>query len=137
MYKVKLRACVETGHLGTGADEACQHDPGHGERDKSLTAGERPLKIAREATMMGDPGVRPFHHPSLGEHMKPFGHDLIPIDDCSFWCPHPAKTGPRMLDDLETHSKVVPDPLLEGLASIAALSPDQQETRQVSPQSRE
>ncbi len=42
-----------------------------------------------------------------------------------------------MLDDLETHPKVVLDPLLEGLTSIPAIPPDQLETRQASNESRE
>src|SRR5215472_17026957 len=65
--KRKLRACAETDHLGTDANEASQHDPGHRKRDESLTARVRALKIARKATMMRNPGVGAFHHPSLGE----------------------------------------------------------------------
>ncbi len=61
---VLLRACAETGHLGMGADEPSQHDPGHRKIDEGLTAGVRALKIAREATVMRDPGIGPFHHPS-------------------------------------------------------------------------
>lgn len=86
---------------------------------------------------MRDPGIGPFHHPSPGKHMKAFGHDLVPIESGSFWCPHPAQAGPRMLDDLEAYPEVLLDPLLEGLASIPAISPDHLETRQLSSQSRE
>jgi len=84
---------------------------------------------------MGDPGVRTFHHPSPREHMEASGHDLVPIDGGSFWRPHSAKAGPRVLDDLETYPEVVLHPLLEGLPSIAAISPDHLETRQLSTQS--
>jgi hypothetical protein len=70
-------------------------------------------------------------------HMKTSGHDLVPVNGCSFWCPHTAKTGPRMLDDLQTHPKVVLHPLLEGFTSIPAIHPDHLETRQVSSQIRE
>src|SRR5260370_4047557 len=129
MYKVERRACAETGHLGMDADEPSHHDPGHRKIDEGLTAGVRALKIAREPTVMRDPGIGTFHHPSPFEHMKASGHDLVPIDGCSFWCPHPAKTGPRVLDDLQTYPEVVLHPSLEGITSIPAISPDHLETR--------
>src|SRR5215469_3532951 len=132
-----IRACAETGHLGTGADEPSHHDPGHRQIDEGLAARVRALKIAREATVARDPGIGAFHHPSPGPDMKASGHDLVPIDGCPFWCPHPAQAGPRMLDDLETHPKVLLHPVLEGLTSIAAVPPDQLETRQTSDESRE
>src|SRR6266700_355237 len=135
--ELALRACAEGGHLGTGTSQPSQHDPGHRKIDEGLTAGVRALKIAREATMMRDPGIRTFHHPSPLEHMKAFGHNLVPIDGCSFGCPHTTKAGPRVLDDLETHPEVVLDPLLERIASIPAIPPDHLETRQLSSQSRE
>src|SRR5712692_7467989 len=132
-----LRACAESGHLGMGASQPGQHNPGHRKIDEGFTAGVRALKIAREPTVMGDPGIGTFHDPSSGKHMKASGHDLVPIDGCSFWCPHPAQTGPRVLDDLQTYPEVVLHPSLEGITSIPAISPDHLETRQVSSQSRE
>jgi hypothetical protein len=104
---------------------------------KASTRGVRALNIAREATVARDPGIGTFHHPSFGKHMEAFGHNLVPIDGGSFWCPHTTKAGPRVLDDLETHPKVLLHPLLERIASIPALPPDHLETRQVSSQSRE
>ncbi len=135
--QIGMRACAETGHLGTGASQPGHHDPGHRKIDEGFTAGVRALKIAREATVMRDPGIRTFHHPSPLEHMKASGHDLVPIDGCSFWCPHPAKAGPRMLDDLQTDPEVVLHPSLEGLTGIPAIPPDHLETRQLSSQRRE
>src|SRR5215469_3775207 len=87
--------------------------------------------------MMGDPGVRTLHDPSPREHMKTSGHDLVPVNGCSFWGPDPAKAGPRVLDDLETHPEVLLHPMFEGLPSIAAISPDYLETRQASDESRQ
>src|SRR5262252_3704591 len=69
--------------------------------------------------------------------MKASGHDLVPIDDRSLWCPHPSHAGPRMLDDLETHPEMVLHPSLEGLPSISAIPPDHLETRQLSYESRQ
>src|SRR5215472_12292862 len=101
---------------------------------KVSTRGVRALKIAREATVTRDPGIGTFHYPSPLKHMKAFGHDLVPIDSGSFWCPHPAKAGPWMLDDLETYPEVLLDPLLEGITTIAAIPPDHLETRQAASQ---
>ncbi len=135
--RISIRACAETGHLGTGASQPGHHDPGHRKIDEGLTTGIGALKIAREATMMRDPGIGTFHHPSPLKHMKASGHNLVPIDDRTFWCPHTAHGGPRVLDDLETHPKVLLHPLLEGLTNISAIPPDHLETRQASSQSRE
>ena len=132
-----MRMCAERGHLGTGTSQPGQHDPGHRQIDEGLAARVRALKIAREATVVRNPGIGAFHHPSFGQHMKASGHDLVPLDDHSFWCPHPAQAGPRVLDDLETHREVVLHPVLERLPSIAAIPPDHLETRQASDQSRE
>ena len=59
-----MRACAERDHLGTGTSQPRQHDPGHRQIDECLTAGVRALKIAREPTMMRDPGIRTFNNPA-------------------------------------------------------------------------
>ena len=89
------------------------------------------LEIAREPTMVGDPGIGPFNHPSSGKHVEAFGLDLVPIDLGILRCPDPAKASPRMLDDFEADAKVFFDPLLEGIAVVAAVGPDQLEARQL------
>src|SRR5215831_6860398 len=128
-YLIVLRTCAEIGHLGTGSDEPRQHDPGHRQIDEGLTARMRALKIAREPTVARNPGIGPFHYPSPLEHMKAWGHNLVPVHLHAFFHPDPAQAGPRMLDDLQMHPEVVRDPLLEGLTSIAAVAPDHLETR--------
>src|SRR5215471_18373380 len=80
--------------------------------------------------------VRSTTHLQL-PHMKASGHDLVPIDDRSFWCPHTSQAGPWVLDDLETHREVLLHPVLERFPSIPAIPPDHLETRQASDQSRE
>src|SRR5215471_12991799 len=100
--------------------------------DEGLTARVGALNIAREATVTRDPGIGAFHYPSPLEHMKAWGHNLVPVHLHAFFHPDRAQAGPRMLDDLQTHPEVVRDPLLEGLKSIAALPPDHLETRQLS-----
>ena len=84
--------------------------------------------------MVRDPGIRAFHYPSSGKEMKAFGQDRVPIDGRSFWCPHPAQTGPAMFDELETNPKVLLNPLLERITCIAAIYPDDLKARQVSDQ---
>src|SRR5260370_23181602 len=64
--------------------------------------------------------------------MEALGHDLDRIDHGSFRCPDPANPRPQMLDELEQDAKVVFDPVLEGLAVIASIDPDQLEARHVS-----
>jgi len=124
-----LRACVERGHLGTGTSQPGQHDPGHRKINEGLTACVGALIIAREATVMRDPGIGAFHDPSPLEHMKAWGHNLVPVHLHAFFHPDPAKAGPRVLDDLETYPEVVLHPSLEGITSIPAISPDHLETR--------
>ncbi len=62
-----LRVCAERGHLGTGASQPGHHDPGHRKIDEGLTTGVRALKIAGKSTVARDPGIGPFHHPSVFE----------------------------------------------------------------------
>ena len=80
MYKVELRGCIERDQSGSGSSEPLDHDPGHGKVDKTLTAGMGALEIAREPTMVGDPGIGPFNHPSSGKHVEAFGLDLVPVN---------------------------------------------------------
>src|SRR6266849_10579717 len=119
--RIGMRRCAERRHLGTGASEPGHHQSGHREINKGFTTGVRALKIAGKPTVMRDPGIGAFHHPYPGKVVKPLGHDLVPIDRRSFWCPGPAHAGPRMIDDLETHPKVFLDPLLEWFARIPAI----------------
>lgn len=82
--------------------------------------------------MVRDPGVGPFDDPSSGKHVEAFGHDLVPIDLRVFGCPNPAHAGPPMLDHFETDAQVFLHPLLEGLAVVTAIDPDQLKARQLS-----
>ncbi len=84
--------------------------------------------------MVRDPGIGAFYYPSSGKEMKAFGQDRVPIDGRSFWCPHPAQTGPARFDELETNPKVLLNPLLERITRIAALHPDDLKARQFSDQ---
>ena len=43
---VVLRVCTKRDQSGVGTNEAGDHQPGHGEGDKSLAAGMSALKIA-------------------------------------------------------------------------------------------
>ena len=49
VYLNLVRVCTERGQSGSGASEPEDHQPKHGEGDKSLTAGVDALKIARES----------------------------------------------------------------------------------------
>lgn len=51
--QIGIRVCTERDQSGSGTSEPGDHNPGHSEVDKSLTAGVRALKIAREPTVMG------------------------------------------------------------------------------------
>ena len=126
-----MRTCLERLQAGTWSSEPGHHQPGHGEIDEGFTTGVRPLKIAGKPTMVRDPGIGAFYYPSSGKEMKAFGQDLVPIDGRSFWCPHPAQTGPAMFDELETNPKVLLNPLLERITRIAAIYPDDLKARQV------
>ncbi len=64
---IGIRVCAERGHLGTGTSQPGQHDLGHGKIDEGLTASVRALKIAGKSTVARDPGIGPFHHPSVFE----------------------------------------------------------------------
>ncbi len=132
--RLAVRVCAERSHLGTGTSQPGPHDPGHRKIDEGLTTGVRALKIAGKSTVARDPGIGPFHYPSSGKHMKAFGKDLVPVDLCSFGDPHPTKAGPWMIHDLEAHPKLLLHPVCEGLTSIAAVGPDQLETRHLSGQ---
>src|SRR6266487_1375177 len=106
-----LRVCTERGQSGSSASEPGDHQSGHGQVNKSLTAGVRPLKIAREPTVVRDPGVGAFDDPSSGKDMEAFGDDRVPVDLCSFGCPDATQAGPSMFDDFQTDGKVFFDPL--------------------------
>ena len=120
-----LRACLKSNHSGTGPSKPEDHESHHGQIDERLTTGVRALKIAREPTVVGDPGIGAFNDPSSREDMEAFGNDRVPIDFFSLFDPHRANARPRMVDDIETHLHVVFSPLLEWIASIPAIRPDQ------------
>jgi hypothetical protein len=126
-----LRVCIERGQSGSCTGEPRDHEPGHGKVDKSLTAGVRALKIAREPTVVRDPGIGPFDDPSSGKHVEAFGHDLVPINLSILRSPDPAPASPPMFDHFETDTQVFLHPLLEGLAVVTAIHPDQLEARQL------
>lgn len=117
--------------------ESGNHQFAHRQGDERLATGVRALKIARESAIMRNPGVRSFNHPSPGQHMKTFGHDLVPIDHRSFLCPYPTQAGPGVFDDFEADPiQVCFDPVLKR-TFLPALRPDQLEARQVSCQRSE
>ena len=130
--QVGIRACIKSNYSGTGPSKPGDHESGHGQIDERLTTGVRALKIAREPTIVGDPGIGAFNDPSSGEDMEAFGNDRVPLDFFSLFDPHRANARPRMVDDIETHMHVVFDPLLEWIASIPAIRPDHLEARQLS-----
>jgi len=115
-----------------GPNKPGDHESRHGQIDERLTTGVRALKIAREPTVVGDPGIGAFNDPSSGEDMEAFGNDRVPIDFFSLFDPHRANARPRMVDDIETHMHVGFYPLLEWIARIPAIRPDQLEARQLS-----
>lgn len=82
-----IRACAKSHHLGASASQPGHHQFAHSQIDEGLAARTGALKIAREPTAVGDPGIRPFDDSPPGEHMKAFGHDLVPVDLRSFGCP--------------------------------------------------
>ena len=95
------------------------------------------LKIAAEPTAVGDPGIRPLDDPSPGEHMKAFGHDLVPVDLCSFGCPDAVQAAPGMVHNLQANPQMFFHPVLEWRTCIPAIRPDHLETRHLSDQRQE
>jgi hypothetical protein len=135
--QIGIRKCVKRRHLGTETSQLGDHPLGHGQIDKGLTAGVGALKIAGEPTVTRDPAKGSFHHPSFGKHVEAFGDDRVPVDFRPFRNPDPPDACPSVLNDLEANAKVVFHPLLEGIACIPAIDPDQLEARQFSEQSGE
>src|SRR6266849_7807946 len=105
--------CAESDHLGAGASQSGHRQFTHRQIDEGLAARMGTLEITGKPTVVSDPGIRTFHYPSSGRDIKAFGHDLVPVDLCSFRCPHPANTGPRMIDDLKANPEELFHPLSE------------------------
>jgi hypothetical protein len=135
--RIGMRKCVKRRHLGTETSELGDHPLGHGQIDEGLTAGVSALKIAGEPTITRDPAKGSFHDPSFGKHVEAFGNDRVPIDVRPFRNPDTPDACPSVLNDLEANAKVFFHPLLEGIASIPAIGPDQLEARQFSEKSSE
>src|SRR5258708_32574278 len=60
----------------------------------------------------------------LGRICAAFGQDLVPVDDGSFFRPHPADACPWMAHHLQANSKIFFHPLLEWRAVIPGIRPD-------------
>ena len=129
-----IRACAERLQLETEANKSGEHQPGHGEIDKRLAAGMRALKIAREPTIVRDPGVRALDDPSSRKNMEALGNDLVPIDFCADRSICALDASPGVIHDFHTDIfKVLFDPLLK-CPLIGTIGPNKPETREISDQ---
>jgi len=126
-----LRGCIKRLEGGAGTSQSGNHNPGHSQIDKGLTAGMRSLKIARESTVSGHPGIGSFHYPSSGEDVEALGNNLVPINFLALWNPDASNACPRVFDNFQANTQGLLNPRFK-FASIASISPDQLEARQLS-----
>ena len=112
--------------------QASQHDTDHSDVDPGLfTAGEHLIVFGKPAPGR-KPGERALDNPAVWKYMKAARPDLLPIDHRILWGPDTSQATPGMFHNLDVPSQFCLDPLAEAFLLVAAISPDQLQTRKAS-----
>jgi hypothetical protein len=113
-----------------------EHHTDHGKEDPSLLATGKNLIIFGESTPSREPSECSLDNPPPFEHMEASGADLFPIDHRVFWGPDSSQTTPRVLNNLNVPPERFLDPLDETTLAVGAVSPDEFESWEASPERR-
>jgi hypothetical protein len=92
--------------------------------------GRKALIVTSQPPKARDAGERTLHDPTLLEHMKAAGPDLLPIDDGVLWGLDPSQADPGILHNLHLPAQSCFAPLDEAALLVRTIGPDQLEPRE-------
>ena len=110
--------------------QASEHDADHGKINPGLLTAGEDLIVFGEPTPRRKPSEGALDNPTVRKHMKATGPDLLPINHGVLWCPDASQATAGMFHHLDIPSQRGLDPLAESFLVVAALGPDQLQTRE-------